>query len=214
MGQVIDSKLISEIPLGDGTAYGLTRLVAGASFERSYALQRPMDNDNLRGLAVSGDDQQRVHHRRLEQRRVAARASASSRRPTPSRSSRSRPRSTTRRVGHTGAGSVNLALKSGTNALHGAASYFNRDDSRSANLFASNARGTDVSPRDYNRFSGTLGGPIFKNKTFFMGSYERLQDDTVETFTRRCRPSACATATSPSCSPPAPRSTTRSRRGW
>ena len=70
MGQVIDSKLISEIPLGDGTAYGLTRLVAGASFERSYALQRPMDNDNLRGLTVSGDDQQRVHHRRLEQHRL------------------------------------------------------------------------------------------------------------------------------------------------
>src|SRR5262245_24922114 len=53
-GQVIDSKLISEIPMGDGTAYGLTRLIAGASFERSYALQRPMDNDNLRGITVSG----------------------------------------------------------------------------------------------------------------------------------------------------------------
>src|SRR5262245_17196074 len=52
MGQVIDSKLIGEIPLGDGTAYGLTRLVAGATFERSYALQRPMDNDNLRGVTV------------------------------------------------------------------------------------------------------------------------------------------------------------------
>ena len=54
MGQVIDSKLIQDIPLGDGTAYGLTRLVGGATFERSYALQRPMDNDNLRGLTVSG----------------------------------------------------------------------------------------------------------------------------------------------------------------
>jgi hypothetical protein len=40
MGQTIDSKLIAEIPLGDGTAYGLTRLIPGASFERSYALQR------------------------------------------------------------------------------------------------------------------------------------------------------------------------------
>ena len=37
---------------------------------------------------------------------------------------------------------MNLALKSGTNPFHGAASYYNRDDSRSANLFASNARGT------------------------------------------------------------------------
>ena len=54
MGQVIDAKLISEIPLGDGTAYGLTRLIPGATFERSYALQRPMDNDNLRGMTVTG----------------------------------------------------------------------------------------------------------------------------------------------------------------
>ena len=26
-------------------------------------------------------------------------------------------------------------------------------------------------------------GPIFKNRTFFMGSYEKLQDDTIETVT-------------------------------
>jgi hypothetical protein len=39
---------------GDGTAYSLTRLVPGATFERAYALQRPMDNDNLRGVTVSG----------------------------------------------------------------------------------------------------------------------------------------------------------------
>src|SRR5688572_21180129 len=43
-GQIMDSKIINEIPLGDGTAYSLTRLVPGATFERAYALQRPMDN--------------------------------------------------------------------------------------------------------------------------------------------------------------------------
>jgi hypothetical protein len=182
MGQVIDSKLISEIPLGDGTAYGLTRLVAGASFERSYALQRPMDNDNLRGLAVSGtinseftiDGSSNV----VSGARVGIQPPADA-----IQEFKVETAVYDAQLGHTGAGSVNLALKSGTNLLRGAASYFNRDDSRSANLFASNARGGAISPRNYNRFSGTLGGPIFKNKTFFMGSYERLQDDTIETFT-------------------------------
>ena len=28
-----------------------------------------------------------------------------------------------------------------------------------------------------------LSGPIFKNRTFFMGSYEKLQDNTIETVT-------------------------------
>lgn len=182
MGQVIDSKLISEIPLGDGTAYGLTRLVAGASFERSYALQRPMDNDNLRGLSVSGTINSEFTIDGSSNVVSGARVGIQ----PPSDAIQEFKVETAvydAQVGHTGAGQVNLALKSGTNKLRGAASFFNRDDKRSANLFASNARGGAVSPRDYNRFSGTLGGPIYRNRTFFMGSYERLQDDTIETFT-------------------------------
>jgi hypothetical protein len=182
MGQVIDSKLISEIPLGDGTAYGLTRLVAGASFERSYALQRPMDNDNLRGLAVSGTINSEFTIDGSSNVVSGARVGIQ----PPSDAIQEFKVETAvydAQIGHTGAGNVNLALKSGTNKFHGAASFFNRDDKRSANLFASNARGGAVSPRDYNRFSGTIGGPVFRNRTFFMGSYERLQDDTIETFT-------------------------------
>ncbi len=183
MGQVIDSKLISEIPLGDGTAYGLSRLVAGASFERSYALQRPMDNDNLRGLAVSGTINSEFTIDGSSN--VVSGARVGIQPPSDAiQEFKVETAAYDAQLGHTGAGSVNLALKSGTNLFRGAASYFNRDDSRSAHLFASNARGeSTVQPRDYNRFSGTLGGPIIRNKTFFMGSYERLQDDTIETFT-------------------------------
>jgi Carboxypeptidase regulatory-like domain/TonB dependent receptor len=182
MGQVINSKLISEIPLGDGTAYGLTRLVPGATFERSYALQRPMDNDNLRGLSVTGtinseftiDGSSNV----VSQARVGIQP--------PSDAIEEFKVETVvydAQIGHTGAGNVNLALKSGTNQWHGVATYNNRDDSRSANLFASNRSGTGKQPRNYNRGSATLTGPIFKNRTFFMFSYERLQDDAVEAVT-------------------------------
>ena len=180
MGQVIDSKLIQEIPLGDGTAYGLTRLVGGATFERSYALQRPMDNDNLRGLTVSGtinseftiDGSSNIG----SQARVAIQPPAEA-----IQEFKVETAVYDAQIGHTGAGNVNLALKSGANTLHGAAAYYNRSDSRSEPLFASERLGGGVTPRDYNRFSAMLSGPIFKNKTFFMGSYERLQDDTIET---------------------------------
>ena len=40
-----------------------------------------------------------------------------------------------------------------------------------------------MTPRDYNRFSAMMSGPVFRNRTFFMGSYEKLQDDTIETVT-------------------------------
>jgi Carboxypeptidase regulatory-like domain len=182
LGQVIDSKLIQEIPLGDGTAYGLTRLVGGATFERSYALQRPMDNDNLRGLTVSGtinseftiDGSSNVG----SQARVAIQPPADA-----IQEFKVEAAAYDAQIGHTGAGNVNLALRSGGNAMRVAASYYNRDDSRSANLFASNRLGTGKTPRDYNRYSATVSGPIKRNKTFFMGSFEKLQDDTIEAVT-------------------------------
>jgi hypothetical protein len=182
MGQVIDSKLIGEMPLGDGTAYGLARLVPGASFERSYALQRPMDNDNLRGLTISGTINSEFTIDGSSNIVSGARVGIQ----PPSDSIQEFKIETAvydAQIGHTGAGNVNLALKSGTNIWHGAGSFYNRDDSRSATLFASNRLGTGVTPRDYNRFSATLSGPVFRNRTFFMGSYERLQDDTIETVT-------------------------------
>ena len=182
MGQVIDSKLIGEMPLGDGTAYGLARLVPGASFERSYALQRPMDNDNLRGLTISGTINSEFTIDGSSNIVSGARVGIQ----PPSDTIQEFKVETAvydAQIGHTGAGNVNLALKSGTNNWHGAGSYYNRDDSRSAVLFASNRLGTGVTPRDYNRFSAMMSGPIFRNRTFFMGSYERLQDDTIETVT-------------------------------
>ena len=182
MGQVIDSKLIGEMPLGDGTAYGLARLVPGASFERSYALQRPMDNDNLRGLTISGTINSEFTIDGSSNIVSGARVGIQ----PPSDSIQEFKVETAvydAQIGHTGAGNVNLALKSGTNQWHGAASFYNRDDSRSAVLYASERLGTGVTPRDYNRFSGMVSGPIFKNRTFFMGSYEKLQDNTIETVT-------------------------------
>jgi len=182
IGQVIDSTLISEIPLGDGTAYGLTRLIPGASFERSYALQRPMDNDNLRGMTITGTINSEFTIDGSSN--IVSQARAGIQPPADSiEEFKVETAAYDAQVGHTGAGAVNLALKTGTNQFHGSASYYNRDDSRSANLFASNRSGSGKTPRNYNRFSGAIGGPVFRNKTFFMFSYEKLQDDTIEPFT-------------------------------
>ena len=182
IGQVINSTLISEIPLGDGTAYGLTRLIPGASFERSYALQRPMDNDNLRGMTITGTINSEFTIDGSSN--VVSQARAGIQPPSDAiEEFKVETAAYDAQIGHTGAGAVNLALKTGTNQFHGSASYYNRDDSRSANLFASNRSGSGKTPRNYNRYSGTIGGPIFRNKTFFMFSYEKLQDDTIESFT-------------------------------
>ena len=66
------------------------------------------------------------------------------------------------------AAAVNSVTKSGTNAFHGDAFWFVRN-------YAFNARPFFASTRDSlkrNQFGGYIGGPIIKNKLFFLGGYE------------------------------------------
>jgi hypothetical protein len=90
--------------------------------------------------------------------------------------------------GRTNGGQFITVTKSGTNEYHGTAySYFqNRylnalDNSqiRQGAVREPNPTqdGKFFMPRsDFGRFGGNVGGPIFKNKLFFFGSYERIQD--------------------------------------
>ena len=64
-----------------------------------------------------------------------------------------------------------MALKSGSNALHGTAYEFFRNAALDARNFFSPAGEPD--PRyQRNQFGGSLGGPIRKDKTFFFADYE------------------------------------------
>jgi outer membrane receptor protein involved in Fe transport len=66
---------------------------------------------------------------------------------------------------------VNVALKSGTNQVHGTAYAFGRDDAFDARNFF-NPGGTPKTPLDLEQYGGTVGGPILKNKLFFFAGYE------------------------------------------
>jgi hypothetical protein len=69
---------------------------------------------------------------------------------------------------------VNLALKSGANAFHGAFGYFNRNDSRTATPFLTERAGDEKPTRSYNRWRTVSARSA--RKTFFMVSYEHLRD--------------------------------------
>ena len=66
---------------------------------------------------------------------------------------------------------VNLVTKSGTNALHGSAFEFFRNDVLDARNYFNDQRFRKSALR-LNQFGGTLGGPILKNRTFFFLNYE------------------------------------------
>src|SRR5205823_7775394 len=74
--------------------------------------------------------------------------------------------------GKNGGSTINLTTKQGTNAFHGSAFEFLRNNNLDARNFFSAARPS----YQRNQFGGYIGGPIRKNKTFFFGGYEALRE--------------------------------------
>src|SRR5271165_67972 len=75
----------------------------------------------------------------------------------------------------TSSGSVNVTTKSGTNALHGEAFYYFRDQSMNAAL-----PGDSTNPFQRNQFGGDIGGPVIKDKLFFFIDAERTKQDLID----------------------------------
>ena len=84
---------------------------------------------------------------------------------------------------------ISVTTKSGTNAFHGTAYEFLRNDKFNANDFYSIRQGAAKPDHKQNDFGGNLGGPIVKGKAFFFGDVEatRLTQGVI-------RPSTVPTA--------------------
>ena len=176
-GTTVDSKQIAELPLGDGTAYMLTRLAPGIMDTSDLHFARPADNGNLAGIVDQRRaGRQRVHHRRIA-RTCRTRAASGFSPPSDAiEQFKVQTNAFDAQSGHTAGAVVNLAVKSGTNSLHLATSYFNRSDSRAATPLLTVRNNGTKPTREYNRYTGTLSGPVVRNRTFFMASFEHLRD--------------------------------------
>jgi Carboxypeptidase regulatory-like domain/TonB dependent receptor len=74
--------------------------------------------------------------------------------------------------GHSTGGVINAVIKSGTNSFHGDLWEYLRNDAFDANDYFSNQRGLPKPEYRQNEFGGTIGGPIYRNKTFFFADYQ------------------------------------------
>jgi hypothetical protein len=70
-------------------------------------------------------------------------------------------------------GTINVAIKSGTNQLHGTLFEFLRNNDLDARNFFDKTGHT--APLRRNQFGATAGGKIIKDKLFFFGSYDGLR---------------------------------------
>lgn len=69
-------------------------------------------------------------------------------------------------------GQMTLVQRHGTNAFHGSTYWYHQNDDLNANTWDNNFSHIKKPELKDNRYGARLGGPIFKDKTFFFGMYE------------------------------------------
>jgi hypothetical protein len=84
--------------------------------------------------------------------------------------------------GHSSGGQFNTLLKSGTNDLHGSLYEYFQNKNLNAMDESFRRQGVQSLPRfDQNRFGGTIGGPVLRNKLFYFGALEYQAQGRVAT---------------------------------
>lgn len=187
-GTTITTRQIAELPLIDGSPYQLATLAPGISYTGNPSVgYSPTSNGNLAAFRANGaTGPNQVTLDGAPNFAIDGGVGFS----PPSDATQEfkvQTNSFDASQGYTAGATVNTAIKSGTNSLHGTGYYFNRDRNRTANNFFSNRAGQDRPERTYHRFGGTLGGPVYlpkvydgRDQTFFFFAYERLKDNQAE----------------------------------
>src|SRR5262245_17141776 len=186
-GTVISGQQISELPLTEGTAYQLATLAPGIFYTGNPLFNGPTSNGNLTAFRSNGATGK--NQITLDGTPNYAFDGGVGFSPPSDAVQEFKVQTTVfdAQQGYSAGGTVNVAVKSGTNDLHGSLWYFNRARSRTANNFFSNLTGQDRPIRTYHRFGGVVSGPVRipklyngRDRTFFLFSHERLRESVAE----------------------------------
>jgi hypothetical protein len=188
MGQVVDERRVAELPIPHGEPYALIGLAGGVAFARDQRLDRPFEPTHIVGYTMDGTRANRSDIT-IDGAPATATANAneviSSYVPPADIVQEFKVQTATfdASFGNTEGGVTNLSLKSGTNAFHGTAYYTKMLPGLFANDFFANANKIPRPDFNYNRWGGSLGGPVIlpklydgRNKTFFMWGYEGIKE--------------------------------------
>ena len=188
-GTVVTERQISELPLSEGAAYNLATQAPGVSYTGNPQFAGPTANGNLSAFRTNGASGNQIT---LDGSPNLAFDGGVAYTPPADALSQFKIQTNAfdAQNGFTAGSTVNVAVKSGTNNLHGSAYYFNRPGSLTANNFFNNRLGKPRPPRSYYRAGGQINGPIYipkiyngRNKTFFMFAYEKQVDNHAEPVT-------------------------------
>ncbi|HTH37094.1 MAG TPA: TonB-dependent receptor [Pyrinomonadaceae bacterium] len=185
-GTLVSQRQIEELPLAEGAPYTLATQAPGVVYTGDPNFQGPTANGNLAGFRTNGAGGNQIN---LDGSPNLAYDGQVAFTP-PSEATQEFKVQTSAfdaQNGFTAGSTVNVAIKSGTNELHGAAYFYDRDKSRTANNFFNNRAGLERPDRKYNRYGVMLNGPVRipgifdgRDKTFFLFSYERQKDNVAQ----------------------------------
>jgi len=190
LGQVIDEKRITDLPLSDHNPFTLARLASGAAYAGSgfdLKFARPFDNGGTSAIlsdGASGGNEFTLDGapNMANGRRVAFVPPADA-----VQEFKVQTANFDAQQGHTAGAVINVAIRSGTNDFHGMAQYLNRGDNFAANDYFLNRQGAPKGKVKYNLGDAMLSGPVRipglydgRDRTFFMAIAEVFKDQFPE----------------------------------
>jgi len=191
LGQVVESRQVTELPLLGRNPYALAMLVPGVR-PAIGVNNLPVDQISTVAFAING--QRSTANQFLLD--GAPNSAASQNQPvinaTPDLVQEFKVETSnySAEYGRASGGVFNVITRSGTNGFHGVLYEFFRNNVLNANDFFANRGGLGLAPFRYNQFGGTLGGPVWipkvydgRNKTFFFVSEESVRFIQGVTFT-------------------------------
>jgi len=191
LGEVVERKLVTELPL-NGRDFGkLVALVPGATVEPSgvAAIQSGFgqvaingNRDRSNNYSLDGTDNNDPFFNNSAFNQVGIGGAPASILPIDSIQEFNLQSQFSAEYGRNTGSVINIISKSGTNHLHGSAFEFLRNDA----MDARNYFDRDPAPKSAfrnNQFGGSLGGPILEDKTFFFGAYEGQRERVTSDFT-------------------------------
>ncbi len=170
VGQVVDSKRITELPIAHGQPFALIGLSAGVSQNNTSAtLDRPFEPTHIIGFAVNGTRQNRSD---ITIDGIPSTATANANEVTASyvppadivQEFKVQSATFDAQFGNTEGGVTNISIKSGTNEFHGSAYYYKMAPALFANNWFANAQRQPRTDFDDDRWGGSAGGPVFVPK--------------------------------------------------
>ena len=188
VGNVVTAQQIMDLPLSYGNPFSLIGISSGTGFTGSPRLDRPFEPSHIANYSMDGTRGLRSD---ITLDGAPATATANAREviasyvPPTDLLAEFKIQTATfdAAVGNTEGGVTNLSIKSGTNNFHGTLYYGLMRKDFWANDFYSNKAGKPTPDFRFDRWGGSIGGPIWipklyngRNRTFFEFGEEGIHD--------------------------------------